>query len=102
MKFSLFVRRKDGKIDVEEFDYEQPDVDGSKMPMAHCDQKILHAPGKCQFCDHYPEAQRLRDWWGINFTNEHDPGKAPCPSTHSRPDEVRDLWPGNRPEGFIH
>lgn len=87
-------------VEVEEFDYNPPRVDGFAMPMAHCDQLILHAPGECQYCDHYPDAQRLRDWWQINFTGEHDTRKLPCPSTLRRTDEVRDLWGGNRALGY--
>lgn len=83
-----------------EFDYDQPDLNGFKMPMAHCDQTILHAPGKCQYCDHYPEAQALREWWNINFTGESDPSKAPCPSEFRRAAEVRELWGGNRPKAY--
>lgn len=67
----------------------------------HCDQSILHAPSVCEYCDLYPKRQRDRERQRINFTNEHDPHKAPCPSTHFRPDEMRDLWPGNTPEGYL-
>lgn len=100
MKYNIFRTNKTGKMVIEEFEYEQPKENGFKMPMAHCDQKVLHAPKVCQFCDHYPEAQALRQWWGINYTGEHDPGKSPCPSTHTRTDETRDLWYGNRAEGY--
>ena len=71
-----------------------PDPHRAAMP--HCDSSILHAPSECQHCDHYPDWQELRDLWRINYTGEHDPGKAPCPSEHSRTAEVRDRWPGNR------
>lgn len=91
MKFQIWKKRND-KVEVEEFDYD--DLDG--LPMAHCDSLILHAPGECEFCDHYPQAQRLRDWWHINFTNHHDPDRLPCPSTLRRSDATRDLWGGNR------
>lgn len=108
MKFRIF-NSKPGKtpydereVEVTEFEYDPPEENGYKMPMAHCDQTVLHAPGECQFCDHYPQAQALRQWWRINFTGHHDPDKAPCPSTHFRSDETRDLWPGNRPEGFLN
>ena len=97
MKFR--VPGHDGGDDIE-FEYEQPEAGGFKMPMAHCDQKILHAPGVCPYCDHYPEAQALREWWGINFTGEHDLNKTECPSNYHRTDEMRDMWPGNRPEGY--
>ncbi|HYR14968.1 MAG TPA: hypothetical protein VEQ67_12230, partial [Mycobacterium sp.] len=56
-----------------------------------------HAPGACQYCDMYPTWQQLRELWRLNFTGENDPDKAPCPSTHTRPAEVRDRWYGNRP-----
>ncbi len=34
----------------------------------HCDQRILHAPGECEYCDGHPEWQALRQSWGIAFT----------------------------------
>lgn len=34
----------------------------------HCDQRILHAPGECEFCDACPQWQQLRKAWGIAFT----------------------------------
>jgi len=34
----------------------------------HCDQRILHSPGECEFCDAAPEWQQLRKAWGIAFT----------------------------------
>lgn len=75
----------------------------------HCDQKVLHAPGECKYCDARPEWQALRQMWGIAFTG-HQPvwggygaydTEMSCPS-----DFVRGLgqagkhWPGNRPEGY--
>lgn len=101
MRFSIF-KSKPGptpldqrQVEVVEFDYTPPQVDLHDMPMAHCDNLILHAPGECQYCDHYPGAQALRDWWQINFTGHHDTAKLPCPSTLRRTDAVRDLWGGN-------
>lgn len=66
----------------------------------HCDQSVLHAPGTCEACDHYPDWQAYRQVALINFSNEDDPTKAPCPSTAFRPAEVRDRWPGNVPHGM--
>lgn len=100
MRFNIWNKRRDGSIEEIEFDYDQPELNGHKMPMAHCDQSIMHAPGVCQYCDHYPQAQALREWWRINFTGEHDPAKAPCPSTYFRSDETRDLWGGNKVNGY--
>jgi len=101
MKFKIYRKRANGDtFDINEFEYEQPKYNGYKMPMAHCDQSILHAPGECQYCDHYPEAQAFREFWRINFTGHHDDNKAPCPSTYFRSDATRDLWPGNTANGY--
>ena len=67
---------------------------GATQP--HCDGAILHAPGVCYYCDEQPHWQGLRLLWRINFTGEHDPKKAPCPSTWDRSAASRDAWPGNR------
>lgn len=62
----------------------------------HCDARVLHAPNKCRYCDHYKEWQQAREVWGINFTGEEDPEKLPCPSTTERPLSKIEEWPGNR------
>lgn len=36
----------------------------------HCDQRVLHAPGLCRYCDRHPEWQKLREKWGIAFTGQ--------------------------------
>lgn len=71
--------------------------DPDDCPPPHCDQTILHAPGTCEVCDRYPDWQKLRAYWQINFTGEYDTDKAPCPSVYFREVGVRDRWPGNRP-----
>ena len=63
----------------------------------HCDPSILHAPGKCDACDQYPDWQQMRDVQQINFTGSHDTGKAPCPSVYFRRASDRDQWSGNLP-----
>jgi hypothetical protein len=63
----------------------------------HCDASILHAPGACEFCDQFRPWQEYRIVARVNFTGEHEDGKAPCPSEYFRPAEVRDRWPNNRP-----
>lgn len=91
MKFNIFKKNEDDSFSIEEY---------SDVPLPHCDQSILHAPGECPYCDRHPYEQRLREHWRINFTGHHDESKAPCPSTYFRSDEIRDRWPGNRPEGY--
>lgn len=67
----------------------------------HCDPSVLHAHGACRYCDQFPQRQRGRVAQRINFTGQHDPTKAKCPSEHFRPPEVRDAWAGNRPEEYL-
>jgi len=52
----------------------------------HCDQRILHKPGTCAYCDGHPLWQQLRDAWGVAFTGEAPVGdQVPCPADHARP-----------------
>jgi hypothetical protein len=78
---------------------ERPFSHVSQFP--HCDQRILHAPGECQYCDAHPEWQELRIKWGIAFTGYEPEGKElPCPADYARGDSHK-LWYGNvaKPEG---
>lgn len=62
----------------------------------HCDSRILHAPGECEVCDHFPGWQDLRMLWGIAFTGYTAEGKElPCPADYAR-GESHKLWPNNR------
>lgn len=68
----------------------------------HCDQRVLHQPGSCEFCDRHPGWQALREAWGISsFTGcAPGPGMLPCPADAARPagssaDHRR--WGGNKP-----
>lgn len=84
----------------------------------HCDSTILHKPGKCVYCDEFPEYQRYREIAQIAFSGEPDQsgvkrvyptdrgsmtrledyvaGISPCPSTWFRDPSRRDQWGGNR------
>jgi len=67
----------------------------------HCDQRVLHAPGECEYCDCHAEWQALRVAWGIAFTNyEPEGSELPCPANHARGDGVN-RWGGNvaKPKG---
>lgn len=64
----------------------------------HCDQRVLHAPGECEFCDKHPAWQALRMAWGIAFTGyEAENGELGCPSEARRPLSIINKWPGNQP-----
>ncbi len=67
----------------------------------HCDQRVLHAPGECRYCDDYPDWQELRKLWGIAFTGK-TPGtrEMSCPSDFTRGLAGSHVWPGNTPEGY--
>lgn len=65
----------------------------------HCDQRILHAPGECKYCDDFDEWQEARELWGIAYTG-HTPtdGQIPCPADVARPpgsESDHRRWGGN-------
>lgn len=78
---------------------------GTIQQFPHCDQRILHAPGECEYCDAQPEWQELRKHWGVAFTghepktNDHSK-ELPCPADFNRGDNHKS-WSGNvaRPVG---
>lgn len=62
----------------------------------HCDQRILHAPFECEYCDERRDWQALRVAWGIAFTGWEPEGtELPCPADYARGPQHQ-LWPGNR------
>ncbi len=64
----------------------------------HCDQRVLHAPGECGYCDKHREWQELRVAWGIAFTGyEPEDGEIECPSDRARGRGGAHVWGGNRP-----
>lgn len=74
-------------------------IDEERAWAPHCDTTILHAPGKCVYCDHFPDFQHYRHFMRVAFTNsaEAEGTKliAPDPSLWFRTAEVRDRWNGN-------
>jgi hypothetical protein len=73
----------------------------------HCDTRVLHAPGECEYCDRHEDWQMLRERWGIAFTG-HPPQdedlhglirkQLPCPADYNRPPESPSdhrRWYGN-------
>ncbi len=61
------------------------------FPFPHCDETVLHAPGECFHCDHYPILQNVRINNAIPFS-----GEGGSPDELRRPREVIDRWGGNR------
>ncbi len=61
----------------------------------HCDSLVLHAPGACVYCDHYPERQKQRIRDRINFTGCSTPGWEKCPAERRRPLATVNRWGGN-------
>lgn len=64
----------------------------------HCDARILHAPGECEFCDRHPDWQEFRVQNKISFTGHREKGFLACPADRARKFEVHQAWGGNRPE----
>lgn len=73
-----------------------PEPERERAYAPHCDPSILHAPGACKYCDHYPDWQQMRVTQRIGFTDQHSDTTSPCPSTWFRSAEVRNRWGGNR------
>jgi ribosomal protein L32 len=71
-----------------------------QYPYPHCDSRVLHAPGDCEYCDHYPNRQQERVAQKVNFTNGRDPDKAPCPADAARGATVNQ-WHGNAPRPVL-
>lgn len=63
----------------------------------HCDDRILHAPRTCEYCDMHPDLQEARIRDGICFTGQVERGKQPCPSEKARSLKAINQWAGNRP-----
>jgi hypothetical protein len=75
-------------------------IEGFSMTKAeiifpHCDARILHAPGECEYCDD-SGLQPAREAWGIAFTGHPEEGKVPCPGETARGSENLNAWSGNR------
>lgn len=47
------------------------------MQFPHCDSRVLHEPGVCEYCDDHPDWQTLRRAWGIAFTGCQPRGSLP-------------------------
>lgn len=75
----------------------------------HCDPRVLHEPGECEYCDQRPEWQAERIANKVLFTN--DPRNSalieaylktgcfnqeyvPCPGMLARGDAIK-VWGGN-------
>ncbi len=63
--------------------------------MAHCDQYVLHAPKTCTYCDKYPDLQEFRIVHKMNFTDQLDTTKLPCPAIMRRSQRKIESWGGN-------
>lgn len=62
----------------------------------HCDARVLHAPGECEYCDHHPDWQKLREVWSINYTGHYQAGMSLCPAEEARGIDSLEAWGGNR------
>lgn len=77
------------------------DTDGRRADAPHCDASVLHAPGECVYCDHYPDWQAYRRLARIAFTGQPPGGDAdlaPCPSDYRRGRAGAHVWGGNQPQ----
>lgn len=49
-------------------------INGKTYPYPHCNAEVLHAPGRCVYCDAFPERQRMREAGGGGFTPDEANG----------------------------
>jgi hypothetical protein len=89
--------QRDFEASIESEGLPEPNSADKRAMMPHCDQRILHAPGECQYCDAYPDWQNLRVFWGVDFTGHETDGNVPCPADYQRGNSHQ-LWGGNRPK----
>lgn len=47
---------------------------GKRFQAPHCNASMLHAPGECYYCDHYPKRQQAYIDGGIPFTPNESNG----------------------------
>jgi len=74
----------------------KPHVGAYAFP--HCDAYVLHSPNSCIYCDdHASDMQVWRKQNNINFTNENNSSKVPCPAVARRDPSVIHAWYGNYP-----
>lgn len=70
----------------------------------HCDMRVLHSPGSCEYCDKYPERQAIREANLIMFTDD-DPrlkqGWTLCPALAERGVDSVNAWGGNRARAYV-
>ena len=77
-----------------------------RAPYPHCDDRILHEPKSCTYCDQYPDRQFERIQNHIAFTGQYPPppGWQPCPADAARPpgsDSDHRRWGGNKPTSAL-
>ena len=71
------------------------------MQYPHCDPRILHPPGECEYCDN-SGLQEIRRAWDMNFTTKNqDKKKSLCPAIKYRGLENCESWPRNRPKSYL-
>lgn len=79
-------------------DLNGPKVQKVRYPacQAHCDARVLHAPGTCEYCDAYPALQEWRQEYRMLFTGEEPrPLWRMCPAQEARGLDSLNGWSGN-------
>lgn len=61
----------------------------------HCDQRVLHAPGQCVYCDRFSSLQEARLSQRVNFTGQSREGFSQCPAERERALDAIERWGGN-------
>lgn len=72
-------------------------TNGHEHRWPHCDARILHAVGECEYCDMAKDLQSERETLDVSNTGKTN-RRWPCPADLARKPEQYNAWSGNRPE----
>lgn len=70
-------------------------LDNYPDPYPHCDERVLHSPGTCRFCDMTPELQQYREMCGLPYTDFLQAKDALLPG-ETRTRASAEAWGGNK------
>lgn len=65
----------------------------------HCDERVLHSPGLCEFCDKAEVLQKYRQMLNLSYTDELQANDPLLPG-EDRSRASADAWGGNRKDGY--
>lgn len=71
-------------------------IDAWEQPFPHCDPRVLHSPGVCDYCDKVPALQEYRRMCGLPYVDDLQVTDAILPG-ENRDRRSAEAWGGNQP-----